>query len=40
LVKLIEKLQSKTIELRFVYEAGPCGLFYHEQLKLPLTLKP
>ena len=23
--KLIEKLHDKNVELRFVYEAGPCG---------------
>ena len=30
--KLIEKLQSKTIELRFVYEAGPCGYQIYRHL--------
>jgi transposase len=30
--KVIEKLRSKTVELRFVYEAGPCGCQIYRHL--------
>ncbi len=31
--KLVKKLWSESIELRFVYEAGPCGYVIHRHLK-------
>jgi transposase len=31
--KLIDKLQDKNVELRFVYEAGPCGYQIYRNLK-------
>ena len=31
--KLIDKLQGKDVELRFVYEAGPCGYQIYRHLK-------
>ena len=31
--KLIRKLSTKNVELRFVYEAGPCGFVIYRHLK-------
>ena len=31
--KLVKKLSSENIDLRFVYEAGPCGYVIHRHLK-------
>jgi transposase len=31
--KVIKKLQQPGVELRFVYEAGPCGYVIHRHLK-------
>ena len=31
--KLIKKLSHKDVELRFVFEAGPCGFVIHRYLK-------
>ena len=33
LEKLIKKLNQEKVELRFVYEAGPCGYVIHRYLK-------
>jgi transposase len=31
--KLVKKLSTQNIELRFIYEAGPCGFIIHRYLK-------